>query len=155
MGPVCWASGSIDSLFVISRVPGLVSCRRRAERVQLPGRLLRSGAGLAFRIFLSVFAFVGVAVIGARSGVPVAAAPGYSFGNENSWIRVQNIGSDNANVEIDYFDEAGKLAAKDTCPSATCPAMYPGSGWTFFQRDNPNLPQGFQGSAVISTDQPI
>jgi hypothetical protein len=95
------------------------------------------------------------AVIGSSSGVPVAAAPGYSFGNENSWIRVQNIGSDNANVEIDYFDEAGKLAAKDTCPSTTCPAMYPGSGWTFFQRDNPNLPQGFQGSAVISTDQPI
>ena len=110
---------------------------------------------MAFRIFLCILVFACVALIGGRGGVPVAAAPGYSFGNENSWIRVQNIGSDNANVEIDYFDESGKLAAKDSCPSTTCPAMYPGSGWTFFQRDNPSLPPGFQGSAVISTDQPI
>src|SRR4051812_43684266 len=140
---------------VTSGSRGLVSCQRRAERVQLPGRILRSRAGVAFRIIPSILVFVCIALIGGHGGVPVAAAPGYSFGNENSWIRVQNIGSDNANVEIDYFDESGKLAAKDSCPSTTCPTMYPGSGWTFFQRDNPSLPQGFQGSAVISTDQPI
>src|SRR6185369_15587882 len=29
------------------------------------------------------------------------------------------------------------------------------SGWTFFQKDNASLPSGFQGSAVVSTDQPI
>src|SRR6478609_2869425 len=102
---------------ITSSSSGLVSFRRRAERVQLPGRILCSGAGVAFRIIL---VFVCVALVGGRGSVPVAAAPGYSFGNENSWIRVQNIGSDNANVEIDYFDEAGKLAAKDTCPSTTC-----------------------------------
>jgi hypothetical protein len=83
------------------------------------------------------------------------ATTAYSFGVENSWIRVQNIGNQNATVEVDYFDEQGRIAGKDTCPSPTCPELFPGSGWTFFQRDNPNLPPGFQGSAVVSTDQPV
>src|SRR5262245_13638119 len=74
----------------------------------------------------------------ARSDVHVAAAPGYSFGVENSWIRVQNIGQANANVEIDYFNSDGLIAGKDLCPSPTCPPMFPGSGWTFFQKGNPN-----------------
>jgi hypothetical protein len=97
------------------------------------------------------------AVFAGRGSERVSATTtaGYSFGTENSWIRVQNVGNDNANVEIDYFDENGKLAGKDLCPSPSCPPMYPGSGWTFFQKDNPTLPQGFQGSAVVSTDQPI
>ena len=79
----------------------------------------------------------------------------YRLGAENSWIRVQNMGQANAVLELNYFDEQGRLAGQDACPSATCPLLYPGSGWTFFQRDNPNLPRGFQGSAVVSTDQPI
>src|SRR5690606_26626288 len=48
-----------------------------------------------------------------------------------------------------------QIAGMDSCPSDKCEALFPGSGWTFFQRDNPSLPTGFQGSAVISTDQPI
>ena len=79
----------------------------------------------------------------------------YSFPNENSWIRVQNIGQADASVEVSYFDEQGRIAGKDTCPSVSCPPMYAGSGWTFFQRGNSGLPSGFQGSAVVSTDQPI
>src|SRR4029453_9530878 len=74
---------------------------------------------------------------------------------ENSWIRVQNIGQAEANVELNYFDGEGRVAGKDVCPSPGCPALFPGSGWTFFQRNNPNLPPGFEGSAVISTDQPV
>ncbi len=84
-----------------------------------------------------------------------SAAPPYTFGAENSWIRVQNIGNANANVEVDYFDEQGRAAGVDTCPSPTCPVMFPGSGWTFFQRDNPSLPAGFQGSAIVAVDQPV
>ena len=79
----------------------------------------------------------------------------YSFGDENSWIRVQNIGQGDATVEVNYFDGEGQLSGRDSCPSPSCPTLFPGSGWTFFQRDNPFLPHGFQGSAVISTDQPI
>ena len=79
----------------------------------------------------------------------------YSFGTENSWIRVQNIGTQDAEVQLDYFDEDGDLAGTDSCPSPTCPPMYSGSGWTFFQGKNRTLPRGFAGSSVISTDQPI
>lgn len=105
-----------------------------------------------------LFAVAGLAFLTVASSEPeqaVRAAGSYSFGLENSWIRIQNIGSGNANVEVDYFDEQGRIAGKDVCPSPTCPTMFPGSGWTFFQRENPNLPSGFQGSAIVSTDQPI
>lgn len=103
---------------------------------------------------LSAAVVAGGAGDAARASVTLSAAR-YSFGAENSWIRVQNIGLENANVEVDYFDEQGKLAGKDLCPSPSCPTLFPGSGWTFFQRDNAVLPRGFQGSAVVSTDQPI
>ncbi len=93
--------------------------------------------------------------IAGRDGPQASATSGYSFGTENSWIRIQNIGDDDANVELNYFDAQGHIAGTDSCPSATCPPMYPGSGWTFFQKDNTSLPFGFQGSAVISTDQPV
>jgi hypothetical protein len=91
----------------------------------------------------------------ARLRASTTTSADYSFGAENSWIRVQNIGRSDATVDLSYFDEQGKLAGKDACPSPGCPPMYPGSGWTFFQHDNPSLPPGFQGSAVVSTDQPI
>lgn len=104
----------------------------------------------------------GLALLVVSSGRPQGVAlalqtstAAYQFGQENSWIRVQNIGNANANVEVDYFDEQGRIAGKDLCPSPTCPTLFPGSGWTFFQRENPSLPAGFQGSAVVATDQPI
>ena len=110
------------------------------------------------RVFRTLIAASGLILLLVASSAPERAAEAttaYSFGIENSWIRVQNVGSGNANVEVDYFDEQGRVAGKDTCPSPTCPVLYPGSGWTFFQRDNAGLPPGFQGSAVVSTDQPI
>ncbi len=108
-------------------------------------------------VALGILAFVAAGDEDASAGAAatIVTTGSYSFGPENSWIRVQNIGVDNATLEVDYFDEQGRLAGKDLCPSPTCPPMYPGSGWTFFQRDNPSLPHGFQGSAVVSTDQPI
>jgi hypothetical protein len=99
--------------------------------------------------------FLALALISSPGEREAAAVAGYSFGAENSWIRVQNIGEGEANVEVNYFDEGGQLAGKDTCPSTVCPALFAGSGWTFFQRDNPGLPAGFNGSAVVSTDQPV
>src|SRR5690606_17615320 len=71
------------------------------------------------------------------------------------WIRVQNVGNADADVDLNYFNEAGQLAGTDSCPSDRCDALFPGSGWTFFQGENAGLPEGFQGSAVISTDQPV
>ena len=122
-------------------------------------KLPRLLPGLTFVLKLSLlFACITFAVVAAAGdrGVADATVLGpYSFGAENSWIRIQNIGDANANVEIDYVDEQGQIVGRDFCPSPTCPPMYPGSGWTFFQRDNPSLPRGFQGSAIVTTDQPV
>jgi hypothetical protein len=107
------------------------------------------------RYLISLLALLALLLTSREPQQAVRAAGSYSFGAENSWIRVQNIGNANANVEVDYFDELGRIAGRDVCPSPTCPPMFPGSGWTFFQRDNPSLPPGFQGSAIVSTDQPI
>lgn len=86
---------------------------------------------------------------------PARSAGSYSFGQENTWIRVQNVGNADAHVDLNYFSETGQVAGTDACPSAQCEALFPGSGWTFFQRETAGLPSGFQGSAVISTDQPV
>ncbi len=83
------------------------------------------------------------------------AAAAYTFGTENSWIRVQNIGVADATVTVTYFNEGGQQVGQDVCPSAGCPALGPGQGWTFFQANNLNLPPGYKGSAVVESDQPI
>jgi len=105
-------------------------------------------------------AYLGVAVLflglmlGAGSPQRVEAT--YTFGVENSWIRVQNIGDAPATIQVDYYDEKGVFAGRDICPKAgVCSSLEPGGGRTFFTRDNPMLPTGFKGSAVITTDQPI
>ncbi len=116
-----------------------------------PARLLSGLVKPSFTVF--ALALLLIASNGPEHSA--RAAGSFTFGAENSWIRVQNIGNANATVEVDYFDEQGRIAGKDNCPSPTCPTMFPGSGWTFFQRDNPNLPGGFQGSAIVSTDQPV
>lgn len=114
---------------------------------------------MRFALLIKAVFIVGLiasaSLLASRQGEPVTANTGYSFGTENSWIRLQNIGSFDADVQLDYYDEDGRLAGTDTCPSSTCPPMYPGSGWTFFQGENTTLPQGFAGSSVISTDQPV
>ena len=127
------------------------------------GQALRPGSGQALRarIWLGTRLILGLAALslltlstGSRPREATALGS-YSFGQENSWIRIQNIGDADANIQLNYYDEQGKLAAQDGCPSPYCPPMYPGSGWTFFQQYHPGLPLGFQGSAVVSTDQPI
>ena len=107
-----------------------------------------------WRVYLGVAVLFFALVSGAGGARRVEAA--YTFGVENSWIRVQNIGQAYASVEVDYYDESGAFAGRDVCPTpGVCPSLAPGSGWTFFTRDNPSLPIGFKGSAVITTDQPI
>ena len=74
----------------------------------------------------------------------------YNIGVENSWMRVQNTGTAAATVEVQYYDTEGRMVASDR----SLP-IQPGEGWTFVQKDNPTLPQGFLGSGVIIADQPI
>jgi hypothetical protein len=74
----------------------------------------------------------------------------YNIGVENSWMRVQNTGTAAATVEVQYYDTEGRMVASER----SLP-IQPGEGWTFVQKDNPALPQGFLGSGVIIADQPI
>lgn len=130
---------------------------------QIPTRLFRMmlmarTPALAIGVLtLAVIASGGVASLrggatGARATAPVSS---YTFGVENSWIRVQNIGVAAANVTVTYFDESGAQKGQDACPSPACLAIGPGQGWTFFQEGNPQLPAGYKGSAVVESDQPI
>jgi len=118
----------------------------------------------SFRIPASALLVLGFAVVVAgpsvrggseAAGIAPAPAAAYSFGDENSWIRVQNVGTGDANVTIAYFDADGRLLAGDGCPTPACPRLGPGQGATFFQALNPALPSGYRGSATVYSNQPL
>ncbi|HEY8171606.1 MAG TPA: hypothetical protein VIH21_00845 [Dehalococcoidia bacterium] len=119
-------------------------------------RALRVPALASAILALALISANRVPVIGQPPQDALAGPPlSFTFGQENSWIRVQNIGGTEASVTVSYYDESGRNIAQDTCPSAACPAMGPGQGWTFFQEGNAQLPIGYKGSAVVESDQPI
>ncbi len=78
----------------------------------------------------------------------------YTLHTENSWIRIQNLGSAAANIQIRYLDDHGVTVATDSCPGV-CPAIPAGGGYTFIEGRSASLPKGFIGSAVVTSDQPI
>ena len=46
----------------------------------------------------------------------------YAMHNENSWIRIQNMGGADATIEIKYLSETGQVFADQTCPAwGVCP----------------------------------
>jgi hypothetical protein len=76
------------------------------------------------------------------------------FHHYNGWdsgIQVQNLGSTEAVVNVRYYLAGGGSAGAD---AEVVPA---GGSKTFYQPDNPSLPMGSLGSAVVSstTGQPI
>ncbi|MEX2375398.1 MAG: hypothetical protein WD942_07400 [Dehalococcoidia bacterium] len=78
------------------------------------------------------------------------------LGDENSWIRVQNLGLEPSAVEIDFYNNSGQRVASDACPQAnTCGPLPSGFGRSFFQQTLEDLPQSYRGSAVVSADQPF
>ena len=75
---------------------------------------------------------------------------------ENSWIRIQNVGTKPATIQIDFFEDDGMLVATDGCPQHEgCVALRPGLGWSFFQQSLDQLEHGYQGSAFVTADQPF
>ncbi|MFQ5594558.1 MAG: hypothetical protein ACE5HA_10455 [Anaerolineae bacterium] len=68
----------------------------------------------------------------------------------NTGIQVQNTGTTQANVTVTYYDIAGTIV--DTEPPTS---IQPTRSVTFYQPNNPDLPNGFVGSAIITSDQPI
>ena len=75
---------------------------------------------------------------------------------ENSWIRIQNVGTDPAEIQIEFYEDDGDVVANDQCPErAKCTALQPGFGWSFFQQTLGDLAPGYQGSAFVTSDQPF
>ena len=89
------------------------------------------------------------------TGAP-ASSQVVDLGDENSWLRIQNVGSTSSAVDIDFYDEDGDLVASDSCPrSGACEALRAGFGRSFFQQTLSSLPAGYRGSAYVSADQPF
>ena len=118
-------------------------------RLRVPApRRLRSLALLA--LLGSAFALASLA------DAPRSEADPLDLGEENSWLRVQNIGRRDAKIEIEFFDLDGTPVGSDRCPrEGACEALRPGYGWSFFQQEYAELDEGYRGSAVVSVDQPF
>lgn len=117
--------------------------------------VLRRLRGLAPRVggavLLALIATLGVLVADGR-----ATSQALDRGDENSWIRIQNVGNSPANIQIDYYDRAGNRITGESCPQqGACAALRPGFGWSFFQQLNDALPAGYRGSGHVTVDQPF
>ena len=97
-----------------------------------------------------------VVVLGALAGSMPGEAQRVDLGEENSWLRIQNVGIRPAAIEIEFFNLDGRAVARDYCPRAgACEALPPGFGWSFFQQGYRALEAGYRGSAVATVDQPF
>ena len=96
----------------------------------------------SFVAALLVVALVAVTVSVSASGGP----PGGGF---YSGQTLQNIGTGISSVIVDLYDSASSV--KYTT-SFTIPV---GGARTFFSSDVPGIPSAFQGSAIVSSDEPL
>ncbi|MSQ29756.1 MAG: hypothetical protein EXR68_04625 [Dehalococcoidia bacterium] len=95
---------------------------------------------------------LGVAALAPDRGVAQQAR----LAEENSWLRVQNVGTQPATFDLTFYNGSGTQVAKDGCPKASvCDAISPGSGRSFFQQTLDALPKGYRGSGYLVSDQPF
>ena len=106
---------------------------------------------------LPVAALLAAALLGMlASGAPRLHANALSLGEENSWIRIQNVGGRAAQVDISFYDLTGAEVATDGCPQdGGCDAIPAGFGRSFFQQGFESLTAGYRGSAHVTVDQPF
>ncbi|MXZ46461.1 MAG: hypothetical protein F4Z08_05635 [Chloroflexi bacterium] len=102
-------------------------------------------------------AALGLAVLlGAVAGSTPGEAQRVGLGEENSWLRIQNVGIQHAEIDIEFYDKEGAAVARDFCPrDGGCGALPPGFGWSFFQQGYRPLEAGYRGSASVTVDQPF
>ena len=113
------------------------------------------GRPMPFRL-LGLAALFAVALLAAAVGGRSLRAQSVNLPVENSWVRIQNVGTRAATIQIDFYDQAGDHVATDGCPEAGgCVALQPGFGWSFFQQSLDDLDPGYRGSAYITVDQPF
>ncbi|MEZ4501818.1 MAG: hypothetical protein R3C39_04280 [Dehalococcoidia bacterium] len=117
-----------------------------------PGDFLRRRSRRALRVpLLLVLAGAMAFALGA---VRSEAQP-LDLGDENSWIRIQNVGVRAATVDLNFYTPDGTMVASDGCPGAGCEALRPGFGRSFFQQGLSGLNPGYRGSAFVTIDQPF
>lgn len=124
---------------------------RRGLRRVLP-RPLHSMTTRRAAAALLLVAALGVAVLAPDRGVAQQAR----LAEENSWLRVQNVGTKPVTLDLTFYNANGSQAAKDGCPKVgVCDAISPGSGRSFFQQTLEALPKGYRGSGYLVGDQPF
>jgi len=96
------------------------------------------------RQWLAIMAMVTVVLT-----LPTAAV----YADDGTWTgssQVQNLGTGNATILIEYYDQNGNLVT-----SVTFTDVAPGASINVYNTALASLPDGFIGSAVVSSDQPI
>ena len=109
----------------------------------------------ALASLLAVLAlFIGLPGAGSpAAGRPARAAIAgqlAALGDENTSFSVQNTGLDPARFMVDYYNADGTRVTQETIPDV--PA---GASVAFHQDSQEGLPQGFSGSAVVTSDQSV
>ena len=73
-----------------------------------------------------------------------------ALGDENTSFSVQNMGLDPARFIVDYYNDDGTRVTQETIPDVPS-----GASVAFHQDSQEGLPQGFSGSAVVTSDQSV
>jgi len=108
------------------------------------------------RRLLALLPLLALSLIAVLWGGERLGAQSASLPVENSWIRIQNVGTSPATIQLDFYEADGTLVATDGCPRPDdCAALPPGFGWSFFQQSLDDLEPGYQGSAFVTADQPF
>ena len=122
----------------------------------VPSPVRRLLAVLAPRRAAGLAALVLTVLLAAVAGSTPGEAQRVGLGEENSWLRIQNVGVQHAEIDIEFFDKDGAAVARDFCPRDDgCSALLPGFGWSFFQQGYRPLEAGYRGSASVTVDQPF
>lgn len=98
------------------------------------------------RKWLAIIAMVAVVLT-----LPTAAL----YADDGTWtssLQVQNLGTVNATIQIDYYDQAGNLISAATQIFSN---VAPGASINVYHGTLAALPDGFIGSVVVSSSQPI
>ena len=120
--------------------------------------MLRLPAALAGVAVIASLTSTGLLPLDRDPTSATATAPpmAFRFGQENSWVRVQNIGVSRTRPSSSPTTAiTARCSPRTAARPPACPPVGPGQGWTFFTESNPALPSGYQGSAVVESDQPI
>jgi hypothetical protein len=115
-------------------------------------------AAVGLAALASLLAVLALFIDLAGGGSPAAGRPASAaiagqlaaLGDENTSFSVQNTGLDPARFIVDYYNADGTRVTQETIPDVPS-----GASVAFHQDSQEGLPQGFSGSAVVTSDQSV